>query len=173
MGWINRTNPLLAQSFLVWVRSVWFAAPLQGAGVFWCGVPRVSSASGGLHPGLLSIAPPGQEPRAGKIAVLSEEERCSRKRQKNSHGQAKIARGIRQGLKPVVHFAVPAARLKSCSFTKPFMKHVLLKRQALRRARCAGVDARTTAGLETGATVLLRTGWKQRSRSFTRQRPAR
>jgi hypothetical protein len=51
--------------------------PPGRAGLIWGGVPRVSSADGGLHPGLLSIAPPGQGSRIGKIVAPHRDERCS------------------------------------------------------------------------------------------------
>ena len=43
-----------------------------------------------------------------------------------------------------------------------FARALAIKKKALRKSQRAGVDARTTAGQETGATVLLRAGRKLR-----------
>jgi probable rRNA maturation factor len=72
------------------------------------------------------------------------------------------AQSVYQGLKPKTRLGAGLARLKSSPDTKPRPHGALLqtaksgldKKQTPRRFPGAGVDALTTAGLETGATEL-------------------
>ena len=130
-----------------------------------------------LH-GLLHLAGFDHEVDDGKMA---RRELKLRAKLKLPQGLIERAGGVPQGLKPRVRLGAGSARLKSCPDTKPRthdilrqplksgpdtkprtnvilrqpLKSGLDKKQLPRRFPSAGVDARTTAGLETGATVHL------------------